>query len=328
MLRFLRLALLVGTLGEGLAPQGVRAADVPIFPTGPVFKIQPPLTWGTSTQPGFNNNFFFTPLNINESVCVFVYNNNTTNAHTFTAAIQVTGDPASTGPSTGTWQTAANSSLTAAIGQGLPAGIGASVTGASQVSVNFSASSTLGGSPETATVTIIQTQGNCFAGNQFVGSAPQSVASIEPIQVISEGLSQGFGAAVEFVNTSAGQNVLHVNANSGAKSVFGSKIVISSTAAGTFAVQATTTTGTTCTAATIQNLKPASSVTSTALVNFSCTINPTAVPVFRVAVGANVPFVFDLSGLIGVNGSTTGFEITSLGAITGTIEVGAFWYEK
>lgn len=329
------LGVVLGTLVIGLTPQGVRGADVPIFPTGPNFKIQPTLAWGTSVQPGFNNNYFFTPLNTNESVCVFVYNNNPTNAHPFTATIQVTGDPASIGPSTGTWQNAASSSgLNAPVSPGLPAGIGASVTGASQVSVNFSASTALGGAPDTASVIVIQTPGNCFSGNQFIGSAPQSISAVPQIQSISDGLSQAYVASTITTNPANNQDLIFVGANNGARTLYYDRLVIATSSATAIQVQLvfTNTNGATCSNPVVTNTKIGSTNASTAIGEFACVTHPaqvggTSAPVFLV--GSNSPLTIDLRGLIATSGSLFGIDITvQSGAVTGNVTTTAFWFEK
>lgn len=316
-----------------LSPILVSATDINVFPTGSIFKITPALTWGVSTPPGFNNNYFFTPININESVCVFVYNNNPTNPHTFTASISVTGDPASTGPSTGTWQTAANSAgLFSAISPGLPAGIGASVTGAAQVSVNFSASSTQAGNPDTANVTIIQTSGNCFSGNQFVGSAPQTVASVTPLQAISDGLSQSFSGNFSVSNPTIGQVLINLNPNSGIRSMYLDRLVVVSTVASTININVTTTTGTGCSvvAAFTANQKFGSSVTSSGVFNQGCATPPVVTGfIFQTfPLAANVPFVLDLRGIILPSGQVNGFDVSMAATLAGNIVATVFWYEK
>ena len=330
-----RLRHLAALLALLLSPILVRATDINIFPTGPIYKITPALAWGTSTNPGFNNNYFFTPININESVCVFVYNNNPTNAHTFTASIQVTGDPASTGPSTGSWQSTANSSgLSAAVSPGLPAGIGASVTGAAQVSINFSASGTQAGSPDTANVTIIQTTGNCFSGNQFINSSPQSVSSLTQLQTISDGLSQSFTFSPNVSNPAANSAISIINANGGARSLYFDRIVLISTVAATVLVEPITSTGTGCALAAggAPNLKIGSTTVNTAAVNSgqACSVLPSALNILfsSFPILANTPTTLDLRGVIVPGGSTNGIMVLMVGGITGTISATSYWVEK
>lgn len=308
-----------------------RAADIQVFPTGPVFQLAG-LVWGTSTQPGFNNNYFFVPANVNESVCVFVKNNNTTNPHTFTASISINPDPSNITPSDGTWPiVATGAGFFAATSPGLPAGLGAQISGVSKVSINFSASVTLGGSPETSNVTIIQTTGNCFSGQNFVGSAPATVSATQPILAVSDGLAQGYTTGTNIVNPGANSTILNVNANSGGRSLYFRQVIVSCTAACSLSIQTTTTVGTGCSGVGIGFLKPvAGSPASTATANFTCaTTNPNSSGLFAtVNLAANTPFVLDVSGAIAPSGSTTGLDIFNITAVTGTINAGIQWYEK
>lgn len=98
MRKFIAGAALLAALS--FVPQ-VRATDYAIYPTGAVYRLTN-LQWGVSGGTGFNNNFFFTPTNVNENVCVYVYNNNPTNAHSFTLSILLNGNPANTSPSDAT----------------------------------------------------------------------------------------------------------------------------------------------------------------------------------------------------------------------------------
>lgn len=325
-----RLKLILGLL-IALSPIPVHATDNNIFPTGPVFRLTN-LTWGVTGPGGINNNFFFTPLNLNESVCVYVKNNNTTNAHPFTASIVITSDPSNITPSDGTWQAAASSSgINAAISPGLPGGIGAAVSGVSQVSINISASGTLAGSPETANVTIIQTTGNCFAGNQFIGSAPQIVSAALPLQTISDGLSQSFFTTLGVTNPGSVSNLLYVTANNGARTIYFDRVVVMATAATTIGVNAGLSLGTTCTGGTVQNQKIGSTVTSTVAVGTGsgCTaVSANAIFFNGLPLQANIPFVFDLKGLIAPAGTPSGFQITNLTALTGNLSAVIYWYEK
>jgi hypothetical protein len=142
----------------------LRANDVQISPTGPTFGLTN-LQWGITGANGFNNNFFFSPLFLNESVCVYVYNNNTTNNHSFSVGISVNGNPLNTTPSDGSWlYLGSTNSVATGVATGVPGGMGAAVSGAPLVAVNLSNSVVLGGSPDTANVFIVQTTGTCFSG--------------------------------------------------------------------------------------------------------------------------------------------------------------------
>jgi hypothetical protein len=323
------LGVVLGMFVMGIVPQGARGTDIPIFPTGPVFRLTG-LVWGTSTQPGFNNNYFFTPLAINESVCVYVQNNNPTNPHTFTASILVTSNPSNTTPSDGTWQNAAvGNNLNALTSPGLPGGIAALVSGASQVSINFSASSTLGGAPDTANVTITQTNGTCFAGNNMISSGIYTVAAAAPIQAVSESLSTSYGATSTVINPNG--EAFHLNANNGVRSVYLDRAIISCSAACSVQMNTRANAGATCTPLTAVNLKVAfvGSVATTALPENACGTPPSGGAVFSTYdLAANTPLLVDLRGLLLVANTTQGFEIGTATALTGTMRVTVFWYEK
>jgi hypothetical protein len=143
-----------------------RSADIPINPQGPTTQLAN-LTWGQSGTTGFNNNFWFAPLFLNESLCVYVYNNNATNNHTFSISVSVNGNPNNTTPSDGSWLImSSTNSIATGISTGSPGGIGLSISGAPLVSVNLSNSNSASGSNDTANVYIVQTTGSCFSGVQ------------------------------------------------------------------------------------------------------------------------------------------------------------------
>lgn len=315
----------------------VRATDVPIFPKGAIDSTAlQSLIWGNSGAQGFNNNYFFTPNALNESVCVFVYNNNTTNPHTFTASINVTGNPNSSAtlnpPSGATWQSAAsNNGLLAATSPGTPGGLGAQVSGAALVSINLSASSTQAGSPDTANVVIVQTSGNCIAGNNFMSAAPGTVNAVEPIQAVSDGLAQAYYESNSVSSPAAGATLANVNANSGARSQYYQRLRLATTSTTAVPIQygATTSTGTTCGAATVGNFKGSLSFSSTALTNSLCTVQPSQSGVQNAIIPVGTTLVLDISGFVSQSGSVNGFAVfNGAGAVTGSVFVTVEWYEK
>lgn len=155
-----KLLLIAALLFFGVS---ARAVDIPISPTGPNFEIRN-LVWGSSTNGGVNNNFWFSPLYSSGSVCVYIHNNNPTSAHAVSVQILVTGSPEETTPSDGNWNSYGPAQAlnvgAAPAANGL---VGAATSGAVLVSVNVSGSSVQTGSPDTANLTIAQTQnGNCM----------------------------------------------------------------------------------------------------------------------------------------------------------------------
>lgn len=332
-----RLKLILGVLlAAGILSVApfAHATDIAIYPTGPVYRLTG-LVWGTSTVPGFNNNYFFTPLAINENICVSVYNNNPTNSHPFTANIVVTGNPSNVTPSDGTWTAAAtssnlNSQFTSG-GFGQPAGIGASINGAAQVSINLSASGTLAGNPDTANVTISQTPGSCFSGNGFVGSSPATVSSFTPLQSISDGLSQAYSSQTGvIVNPANASHVINLSSNGGVRNIFIDHFTVFCTAACSITINTTSSIGITCSVPAIINTKVSSAVTPQSTVTSACTGVPVVVsPIFTaIPILANTLTAIDMRGFIGPNMTTNGIDIVMAAVLAGNINVQAVWYEK
>jgi hypothetical protein len=122
------------------------------------------VTWGTN----FNRTYVLTPNSPNSSACVYVVNNNPSNSHTYTLQIFQTADPRVNdysnnsgryGATTvvGSYSPVAASSMAAAFTQS---------TAAAKIAFVFSASSTAGGSPDTADIFIVQTSAStCGASN-------------------------------------------------------------------------------------------------------------------------------------------------------------------
>lgn len=316
-----------------------NATDIPITPTGPVWKFTAPggpgaLTWGVTGPGGFNNNFFFTPINNNENVCVYVYNNNPTNAHTFLSSVVVNGNPSNGTPSDATWQPAL--SFNAYLVQpspSIPVTLSVSASGVSQISLNFSSSTTQAGNPDTATVVIAQTTSPCFtgSGSAFGGQLP--VSAISGLQANSESLSQSYFALQNITNTGIGQLLVAVVANgSGSRQAYYSRAVISTSASGEVDVNTTTTAGTTCTAAglSVQNMHGGAANPQFSTFG-TCVANPAVNATFKLFLAANSQYTFDLTGLVepsSTAGTVLGVSITTPAAITGTVHASLFWYEK
>ena len=324
-----QIAVVLGMFVLLVLPQPAQGTDIPIFPTGPVFQLNG-LVWGTSTQPGFNNNYFFTPISVSENVCVFVYNNNTTSAHTFTSTIAATGNPRSITPSDNTWNLSANfPSLVAGSAPSQAAGFGASVSGSSQVAIELSLSSTQAGSPDTANIVIVQSVSSCLPGNNFSGSAQQAVNASPPILAISDNLGQAFDANSGVVtNPVILQDIVNVNVATGSHAIYFDKVIISCSAACVVNLSSTTTAGSTCSNTGLQSIRTGAGGSSAATATQTCTVHPNTASVTPVNIGANVPFIFDLSGFISVPGTTSGFEVQMQTALTGTISASLFWHEK
>jgi hypothetical protein len=328
MRRFLKIAAVL--LAILFVPSISRGTDNPIFPTGPIYRLTG-LVWGTSTSPGFNNNYFFTPLYLNESVCVYIRNNNPTSAHSFTASIVVTSDPTSIAPSDLTsWQTTAifYGNLLAS-GTQSPVSYSANVSGASQVSINLTASSTQAGSPDTANVTIIQTTGSCQASNNSVSSGIFSTASTT-LQAVSDSTGQAYGGTLTVTNPVLNQLIGGWLPNTGNRSGYMDTVYITCSAACTISAQAVNNNGTTCTSnATTGPLRSNAPGNTSGIFLQSCATNPNSVyTLFTIDVpAAGTPFALDLRGIICPAFTTNGFILTT-SAVTGTVRTSWKWYEK
>lgn len=312
-----------------LSPHFVCATDIPIFPTGPVFPLNN-LAWGTSTQPGFNNNFFFTPYFSSESVCIYVYNNNPTNAHLFTISVSTTADPSNSSPSGGTWQILAQRpNITLSTSPSSPLGLGVSVTSAAQISINLSASIALGGVPDTAKVIISQTTGTCLLGNGFVGSAPSQTATLPMIQAVNDTLSQSFVSFANAVNPGANAAILFVNDATQPKDIYFDSVTISSTAAAQINIATNSlNSGTGCSGASGFSLRVSSPISSIATISTCTGAAGGSAAVIPLQLAANTPVTIDLKGFIASQQTTTGMSVTNPAAITGTVSVSIRWYEK
>lgn len=322
-----------------VCPLLIKGADIPVTPTGPVFKFSNALTWGISGAGGFNNNFFFTPLSLNESVCVYIKNNNPSNPHTFTASIVTHSDPANISPSDGTWLVASGSAgMNAGASPGISAGIGANVSGVAQVSINLSNSNTQAGSPDTASLTIIQTSGSCFAGGNFFQSNTSTVgASISALQSVSDGISQAYLVQNTVANPASNANLLNVlQPVNPTRTIYMDRVVITTTGAiPELSINGITVAGTGCTTTpSVDNEKiGANQTTATAIATAGCTGGLTPISGWQInpSMTANSTLVLDLRGVIVVPaGAGFGLSVSNsgLGAITGSVSITFFWYEK
>jgi hypothetical protein len=325
-----KIAPLLPLFAALFVPQIGRATDIPIFPTGPVFRLNG-LVWGTSTQPGFNNNYFFVPFNQNESICIYVYNNNTTSAHSFNGTIVVTGNPQNITPSDGTWTPVMGiTGFSVPAAPGNPSIFSSSINGASQVSINLSASSTQAGSPETANVVISQVTGSCNSSSGVITPNPQLNLALQPIQAHSENFGQSYLAAQTITNPALGQLIIGVvPAVSNTRTTFFSRVLISTSASGEVDINTVTTTGTGCTTTGASDNALRFGQPNPATLGIgTCTTNPAPITSFKIFLAANSQFVFDASGIISnINGSG-GLTVTTPAAITGSVHASIFYYEK
>lgn len=325
IVRIFALAVLAGIFG---LPS--RATDIPLYPVGPVTTIAN-ISWGGSGPGNFNNNYYFVPATSNESVCVYVYNNNTTNAHTFLGQMSISGNPSANAPSDNTWTVISNAtSITAYTAPGTPAGIAANVSGAAVVSFGFTLSSAAGGSPDTATIRIIQTAGACPGGRNFVGGTSTLPSmSVPPIQAYSDSMAASFSASSGVVtNPAILSGLIHANVNTAPTSDYFDRAMLSCSAACIINIRPTTSLGTTCTAISAQNQR-INTTGSNTTTNQQCTVQPSGTGLFMTLhLAAGIPVTVDLRGYIAQGSSGTGIQIEMNTALTGTASAVLFWYEK
>jgi hypothetical protein len=322
-----RILLLLATLCL-LFPFHASGTDVPIFPTGPVYKITPALTFGSSAPGGFNANFFFTPINVNESICVFFRAANLANVHTFSVAITTTPDPAETTPSDAFWVPATQSVLSSGTGYAI-VGLGTNVSGAAQVSLNLSNSVA---PADTVQVVIVQSPGPCLTGTNFVNNTLQNVNSVPMLQAVSDGLSQGFFIGTTATNPGNAAQIIDLFDTNALKSVFPDRLLIYASVATTININRVTASGT-CTSITanIVNLKIANISTPVATSDSTCSVQPTIISlILAIPIPANTIIVIDLRGFVlPPNPSGPSAINVNMGAaLTGTISANLFWAER
>lgn len=311
------------------------ASDISVFPTGPVFTI-PNLQWGVSSQNGINNNFYFTPLNISEAVCVFVQNNNTSNPHSLSASILVSGTPANVTPSDGTWQTALTTTGNVLASPSPAFVIGTSVSGVARVTIGFSGSTVQSGT-DTANIVIIQTNSpSCFSGNNVTLSNPPATTTISGIQSLSDSLQAAYTQSGQLTNPGVNQFALGVlNGATTTKKIYFDSAYVSCSAACSFLVSIINTQGNGCNfvlsnAANMSMGGPTSATTLTAQPATGCTVSnpsaPAAVQVVQLAAGQ--VYALNLQGFIAPPAISQGIEIVNTAALTGIFTFAIRWYEK
>lgn len=287
-----------------------------------------------------NQTYVLAPINPDFGFCVSVVNNNTTSAHSFSVTAFQTGDSNAIDYSHNTGRYA-----TLAI-VGTPSPVAANSTstfylrsnGAAKVAFVFSGATTQAGSPDTVDVYAVQTTAagcgtvNPSTGQAYTLSTPNAgTSSAPPIMAVSDGLSQAFDVQPGTItNPVIGQVIIHVNANSGTRSLYFDKLLLSCSAACSINFVTTTSVGTTCTTFVPANQKQSSGTTSTGTANNGCatppTIGSTVLGGFPLAAG--IPAIIDLRGFISSLSTNTGVELVMAAGLTGTVNASLFWYEK
>jgi hypothetical protein len=130
--------------------------DKTVSVSGPYADAGRNLAWGTTA---FNRNFILTPPSPDQSMCIFVSNNNPTSAHTFTFASSQTGDPAVVNYQSqpGRWiDDTVQGSLSPVAASGTTS-VYVHSTHAAKIALRFSGATTQAGTPDTADVYVVFT---------------------------------------------------------------------------------------------------------------------------------------------------------------------------
>lgn len=297
-------------------------------------QISPPATaWSTLSS----QTYVFTPINPDYGICLSLVNNNPTNAHTITLTAFQSSD--SNVPDFTHFQGRYNSITIV----GTPSPVAALTTtqvylpanAAAKLALVFSGGGTLAGSPDTVDIFAVQTtQKVCGGVNPATGqgytlSTPNTgTSSAPPIMSVADGTNSAFSVTTATVNPTASQFIGVVNntSNTNGKSLYFDKVVVSSTVNTTLTLTGITNAGT-CSINSPATIKIGAANTPVSTAGSNCTVVPTtsgqSITFFILA---NSPFTIDLKGYIALNG-TNGLGMQSI-AVTGTVSLGWYWYEK
>lgn len=265
-----------------------------------------------------NVTYVLAPLGPDNGFCISIVNNNPTSAHSFSVNAFQTGDSQVNDftHNTGRYAPLAIINNAASVPAGSTSTFYIKSNGASKLALQFSGATTQAGNPDTVDIYAVQTTaGGC--GN---------------ISGTSDASAQGYYVFASTSNPVIGQQILHVNDNTGSKSLYWKKVSISCSAACNPNINQTTSLGITCTAgnpaATQKN--GATNLTSVTIITTNCTTNPNfAVNIpYQVQIPANTTQVFDVTNFIASGGTTNGLDVNMQTALTGTIAVTIMWDEK
>lgn len=190
-LRVLLLFVWAFAVAISLAPLAHSQVDVFISGRNPYTVIGRSVAWGSGAG-AVNNNFVFSPVTTDSSICVYVRNNNPTNAHSFTLAVQQTGDPqvfrfTGNGGAWGATQSA--NTFPASVAANSTIGFYFRSNAAAMLALQFTGSVVQAGTPDTADIFAVQpsSQSNCgvtFSNTPVVGpAAAGTTVAINPILI-------------------------------------------------------------------------------------------------------------------------------------------------
>jgi hypothetical protein len=160
--KLFRAALFASLFFRGclLQPAHAQNPDLVLNPGSSYVDIGRGIDWGTQ----FNRTYVIVPNSPNASVCIYVVNNNPTNAHTFSVSTFQAADSQVANFSSNTGRF--NSVPIVGMGASVPAGSMVSgftqSTAAAKVAIKFTGAASQAGSPDSADVFLVQTtSGSC-----------------------------------------------------------------------------------------------------------------------------------------------------------------------
>jgi hypothetical protein len=173
--------------------------DIPINTIGPIRDIARNVAWAGNGQGNLNNNYLFTPSYTNEGLCLSVQNNNPTSSHVFT--LQAFGTTSQTvrsfaGNSTpwsllGPLSNLTGGTATVSISANSSKNYFVQASGQAQVALIFTNGGSATGSPDTVTVTMVESQNGQQCGNLTTGpvycplafNVPVAASTASPVLV-------------------------------------------------------------------------------------------------------------------------------------------------
>lgn len=171
---FFRISAFLAVLGVAGLNQAFSTTgtsiDIPVATIGPYSDLTRNANWGVAGQGGIENSWIIQPLTPQTLTCIYIANNNPTNAHSFTLTFRSTGDPRVTSyltqPPTGTlaaqqgkWNLVFSASGSVSSLGVATYSFGSQTSARAQIQITGTA--TAGGSPDTADIYIVQSTTSC-----------------------------------------------------------------------------------------------------------------------------------------------------------------------
>lgn len=154
-LLILALFLCVPHMVEAQTDNFIAAGSV-----SPYVTIGRGLIWGGNGLGTVGQNFIFHPIDANEGFCLFIFNNNPTNAHSVSVTVAQTGDPTiqSYQGQTARWTSVpTQTTFPVSVGASTLVGINYKTTASAGIVISFTGNATQAGSPDSADIFTVQT---------------------------------------------------------------------------------------------------------------------------------------------------------------------------